>query len=85
MKDMDTRFAGSIPENYERYMVPLLFQPYAAELARRARALGPGRILETAAGTGVVTQALNAALPDADILATDLNPPMPRAPLGFGS
>jgi ubiquinone/menaquinone biosynthesis C-methylase UbiE len=76
MKDMDTRFAGSIPENYERYMVPLLFQPYAAELARRARALGPGRILETAAGTGVVTQALNAALPDADILATDLNPPM---------
>jgi len=45
----------------------LLFQPYAEELAQRARALQPKRILETAAGTGVVTQALHDALPEAEI------------------
>lgn len=76
MKDMDVRFTGSVPANYERYMVPLLFRPYAEELARRAVTLGPSRILETAAGTGVVTHALHEALPDSEIIATDLNPPM---------
>ena len=57
-------------------MVPLVFAPYAAEVARRAAALAPQRILETAAGTGVVTEALHRALPEAEIVATDLNPPM---------
>jgi ubiquinone/menaquinone biosynthesis C-methylase UbiE len=57
-------------------MVPLLFQPYAEAVARRAQALKPSRILETAAGTGVLTQALHRALPDAVIIATDLNQPM---------
>ena len=70
------RFTGSVPANYERYMVPLLFRPYAEELAARARALQPRRILETAAGTGVVTGALVEALPDAQIVATDLNQAM---------
>ena len=69
-------FSGSIPAVYDRYMVPLIFAPYAEEVARRARALMPGHVLETAAGTGVVTQALHRALPDADIIATDLNAPM---------
>jgi ubiquinone/menaquinone biosynthesis C-methylase UbiE len=72
----DIVFAGSIPAIYDRYMVPLIFAPYAALLAERARALAPRRILETAAGTGVVTEALHLALPDAEIVATDLNPPM---------
>jgi ubiquinone/menaquinone biosynthesis C-methylase UbiE len=76
MKDMETRFTGSVPAAYDRLMVPLLFQPYADELADRARGFGPHRILETAAGTGVVTQALQRALADAEIIATDLNPPM---------
>ena len=76
MKDQELRFSGSVPEKYEELMVPLLFRPYAQELARRARAFGPRRILETAAGTGAVTDALHQALPDADIVATDLNPPM---------
>jgi ubiquinone/menaquinone biosynthesis C-methylase UbiE len=65
-----------VPEKYDRLMVPLIFRPYADELARRARALGPRLVLETAAGTGVVTEALHEALPDAEIIATDLNPPM---------
>ena len=76
MKDMEIRFTGSVPASYDRLMVPLIFQPYADELARRATALRPKRILETAAGTGVVTQALHEALPDAEIVATDLNQPM---------
>ncbi len=76
MKDMELRFTGSVPAAYDRLMVPLIFKPYADEMAARARGFGPTRILETAAGTGVVTQALAAALPDAEIVATDLNPPM---------
>jgi ubiquinone/menaquinone biosynthesis C-methylase UbiE len=76
MAQNDILFAGSIPANYDRHMVPLLFRPYAQEVARRAAALEPRRVLETAAGTGVVTQALRNALPDAQIVATDLNGPM---------
>jgi len=74
--DQELRFSGSVPEKYDRLMVPLFFRPYADELARRARALGPRLVLETAAGTGVVTEALHEALPDAEIVATDLNRPM---------
>jgi ubiquinone/menaquinone biosynthesis C-methylase UbiE len=76
MASVDVRFSGSVPANYERYMVPLLFRPYAEELAARATAMRPRRILETAAGTGVVTAALAAALPEAEIVATDLNQAM---------
>lgn len=76
MTATDTIFAGSIPAIYDRYMVPLIFQPYAQLVAHRAAQLGPLRILETAAGTGVVTEELHRAIPDADIIATDLNAPM---------
>jgi SAM-dependent methyltransferase len=73
----DLAFAGSIPQLYERYLVPLIFEPYAADLAERVLALAPARVLETAAGTGVVTRRLAAVLPpDAAIVATDLNAPM---------
>src|SRR5690349_13245990 len=76
MVSVDVRFSGSVPANYERYMVPLLFRPYAEVLAERAKGWSPKNILETAAGTGVVTQALADALPDAEIVATDLNQAM---------
>ena len=77
MLETDKVFAGSIPENYDRHMVPLIFAPYAADLARRAAALSPGAVLETAAGTGVVTRALAAKLsPGVSYVATDLNQPM---------
>jgi SAM-dependent methyltransferase len=77
MPDPDKVFAGSIPKIYESILVPLIFEPYAADLARRVAALRAARILEVAAGTGVVTRAL-AALPDPgfDIVATDLNQAM---------
>ncbi|MDY0870858.1 class I SAM-dependent methyltransferase [Dongia rigui] len=77
MLGTDKLFAGSVPENYDRYMVPLIFQPFAADLAERAAALSPKAVLETAVGTGVVTRALAPKLsPDATYVATDLNPPM---------
>src|SRR5688500_17551620 len=76
MATSDSVFAGSIPSIYDGYMVPLLFQPYAEIVAERAKSLRPKRVLETAAGTGAVTATLHAALPDAQIVATDLNQPM---------
>jgi ubiquinone/menaquinone biosynthesis C-methylase UbiE len=69
-------FVGSVPETYERYLGPMLFEPFARELAARFEGFA-GEVLETAAGTGRLTRALAAALaPDARIIATDLNPPM---------
>ncbi|MDM0023922.1 class I SAM-dependent methyltransferase [Variovorax saccharolyticus] len=77
LSSTDALFAGSIPELYETYLVPLIFEPYALDLARRARATAPARVLETAAGTGVLTRALAQALPaSVELVATDLNPPM---------
>lgn len=73
----DKVFAGSIPENYERYLVPLIFEPYARDLARRLAEAQPRQVLETAAGTGVVTRAMAERLPaHTHITATDLNQPM---------
>jgi ubiquinone/menaquinone biosynthesis C-methylase UbiE len=73
----DKLFAGSIPELYGSYLVPLIFEPYAADLANRVAVLNPSRVLETAAGTGVVTRALAYALhTHVDLVATDLNQPM---------
>ena len=77
MLETDKVFAGSIPENYDRYMVPLIFEPFAADLARRAASLSPRAVLEIAAGTGAVTRALAPILPpDASYTATDLNQAM---------
>jgi ubiquinone/menaquinone biosynthesis C-methylase UbiE len=73
----DKIFAGSIPENYDRYMVPLIFESYARDMAQKASALSPKTVLETAAGSGVVTRALAPMLsPDARYVVTDLNQPM---------
>ena len=77
MLEVDKNFAGSIPENYDRYMVPLIFQPYADDLVRRVMALSPNAVLETAAGSGVVTRALAAKLPQSSTyVVTDLNQAM---------
>ena len=73
----DAIFAGTIPELYEKHLVPLIFEPYALDLARRLAERSPARILEVAAGTGVVTRAMASALPaGVSIVATDLNQAM---------
>ncbi|WP_460450808.1 class I SAM-dependent methyltransferase [Alsobacter sp. SYSU BS001988] len=77
MTQTDRNFSGSIAEVYDRLMVPLIFEPYAEDLARRVAALSPGAVLETAAGSGAVTRALAPKLgPDARYVVTDLNKPM---------
>ncbi len=77
MKSSDKLFAGSIPQFYEQYLVPLIFAPYATDMARRVAGRKASRVLEVAAGTGVVTRELARTLPAAtDIVATDLNQPM---------
>jgi SAM-dependent methyltransferase len=73
----DTVFAGSIPELYDTLLVPLIFEPYAVDLARRLETMPLSHVLEIAAGTGVVTRALASALPaTTSITATDLNQAM---------
>lgn len=74
-----TAFTGDIPRHYDTGLGPVIFAAYAMDMARRAAATEPLRVLETAAGTGIVTQALHAALPPgAHLTATDLNPDMLR-------
>ena len=77
MATVDTVFSGSIPSLYDRYLGPLMFETYAQDLADRMSALNAERVLETAAGTGIVTRALDRSLsPGVRIVATDLNQPM---------
>jgi SAM-dependent methyltransferase len=77
MRDLDRNFTASIPELYDRFMVPLIFEPYAEDLAERVRRRAPASVLEIAAGTGVATRALARALPPATrIVATDLHQSM---------
>lgn len=73
----DASFVGSIPQHYDEGLGPIIFVDAAADLAARVAALRPRRVLETAAGTGIVTRALRDALPDdAELVASDLNMPM---------
>jgi len=75
--EMNRSFSGSMPELYDRFLVPLQFEPFAQDLAQRLGTVTSGQLLELAAGTGVVTRALARTLPGSvDITATDLNPAM---------
>ena len=77
MPNTDAVFAGSVPELYDTHLVPLIFEPYAVDLVARLSARAPARVLEIAAGTGVVTRRMASVLPgNASIVATDLNQPM---------
>jgi len=77
MSATDATFAGSIPALYEQYLGAFLFQPFAEDLAARLSDVTFGRILETAAGTGIVTRTMAGALPlQVEIVATDLNQAM---------
>lgn len=72
----DKVFSGSIPKIYETHLVPLIFEPYATDIVERLAPRRPARVLEIAAGTGVVTRAMAKELPGATIVATDLNQAM---------
>jgi ubiquinone/menaquinone biosynthesis C-methylase UbiE len=77
MSQTDRVFTGSIPALYNQYLGPLIFEPYAIDLTDRLAKMTEGDVLETAAGTGIVTRALARTLaPAVRITATDLNQPM---------
>ena len=77
MKDDAAGFVGDIPHHYDQGMGPMIFVDYAADVAQRVAACNPIRVLETAAGTGIVTRRLRDRLPaGVGLTATDLNPPM---------
>ena len=74
-----TAFAGSVPQNYETYLGPLFFEPYALDLVERIQNTGLENILEIACGTGRVTKHLASKLsPTTALIATDLNKDMLR-------
>jgi len=77
MADQHTAFTGGIPENYDRYLGPALFEPYAANLVERLSVPEGGSVLELACGTGIVTRRLRDRLPvQVRLFATDLNEAM---------
>jgi ubiquinone/menaquinone biosynthesis C-methylase UbiE len=67
-------FAHSTPDLYDRYMGPLLFEPFARYVAELCANYRPAQILEIAAGTGIATRAIYRAVAQARIVATDINP-----------
>ena len=69
-------FSGSIPANYERYLGPFLFEPYALDLVSRLQDKKYNDILEIACGTGRVTAHLVRSVKHDSLTATDLNQDM---------
>jgi SAM-dependent methyltransferase len=73
----DDAFSSAIPQIYDEHFVPMIFEPYARDLVDRVLVRAPTRVLELAAGTGVVTRQLATRLPgQVSIVATDLNQAM---------
>lgn len=77
MSDNSANFVGNIPEHYDRGLGPVFFTDFAEEMAKRVAAVAPHRVLETSAGTGIVSRRLRDLLPaSTKLTVTDLNPPM---------
>jgi ubiquinone/menaquinone biosynthesis C-methylase UbiE len=77
METNQMTFSGSIPEIYEEYLGPFLFEPFALDLAQRLGNDKEKNVLELACGTGRVTRHLQAHLDESGVLtATDINPEM---------
>src|SRR5260370_36908487 len=75
--DRNVLFQGAVPENYDRYLGPVIFEPWAEDLVLRLADKKYERVLEIACGTGIVTRRLRNALPPTtEIVASDLNPDM---------
>src|SRR5438876_11895997 len=75
--DRNVLFQGAVPENYDRYFGPVIFEPWVEDLVARLAGRKYERVIEIACGTGIVTRILRDALPaTTEIIATDLNPDM---------
>jgi SAM-dependent methyltransferase len=76
MAESDKIFSHSIAAIYDDFMGPIFFEPFAKDMAKRIAKFKPRDILETAAGSGIATEAIVAALPSAAVTASDLNQAM---------
>jgi ubiquinone/menaquinone biosynthesis C-methylase UbiE len=77
MSGQSVFFEGSAPENYDRYLGPMFFEPYAADIISRLSIGDAASVLELACGTGIVTRMLRDWLPAAaKLTATDFSRPM---------
>src|SRR6185503_9838076 len=77
MADANAAFVGSVPQNYDRYLGPLLFHGFADDLVARLPITAGMRVLETACGTGIVTERLARRMSgQGTLVASDLNEPM---------
>ena len=75
-RDINVVFEGSIPENYDRYLGPVLFEPFADDIVARLKKAQPESVLELACGSGILTRRLRDILSKTRLVATDLNPGM---------
>lgn len=70
----EAKFSGSIPENYDRYLGPLLMIPFGRDMAMRLPIHGLNDVLELACGTGIVTKILRERLAEETrLVATDIS------------
>jgi len=71
-------FAGaSVPANYERFLAPVIFEPWAEILVERIGVQPGDRVLDVASGTGVAArQAAQRAGPSGRVVATDASEAM---------
>ncbi|MDY0883469.1 class I SAM-dependent methyltransferase [Dongia soli] len=77
MSNAAAGFIGKIPQHYEQDLGPVIFTDFAEEMAQRVARSNPKRVLETAAGTGIVSRRLRDVLTaEAALTSTDFNPPM---------
>ena len=71
------QFVGNVPENYERYLVPSIFAPWALDLVELAALRPRERVLDIACGTGIVARTAARRLNDAaSVVGLDLSAPM---------
>jgi ubiquinone/menaquinone biosynthesis C-methylase UbiE len=69
--------AVSVPQAYERFMVPQLFEPWAGELVRRAAPVSGNSVLDVASGPGTVARLAAACVgEDGCVVASDISAAM---------
>jgi ubiquinone/menaquinone biosynthesis C-methylase UbiE len=80
------QLSGSAPELFERYLVPAVTAPWAADLVAAAGPPPGARVLDVACGTGIVARlAAERVGPAGRVVGLDLNPGMLAVARGLPS
>ena len=73
MGQQQWQVVGSAPENYERYLVPAIFAPWASDLVELAGLRSTDRVLDVACGTGIVARLAAKRIRGGRVVGLDLN------------